>query len=143
MPKSATPELRLTRSKRAVLELAGQDAAALDRQRLTRTIAFRLTESDHAAYLEKYKASGMTQSEFFRDCVLTNKTQVVAKQKASPEKKVLLSLLNKCGNNINQLAYRANRDYANGVIEKKTYLDILFNLQNIALLLKTGVFNAD
>ncbi|WP_234488081.1 plasmid mobilization protein [Paraburkholderia aspalathi] len=43
---------------------------------LGKPIAFRLSDADRAVYLEKVKASGLSQSEFFRQAVLTNRTQI-------------------------------------------------------------------
>ena len=85
-------------------------------EKLTRPVSFRLTAADHAAYLAKVEASGLKPSEFFRECVLQNRTQIVARPKASPERGRLLYLFNKASNNINQLAHRANADHLAGLM---------------------------
>ena len=74
----------------------------------TRTVSFRLTLPDHAAYLAKASAAGLKPSEFFRDAVLTNRTQVVARVQPSSDKRRLIYLFNKASNNLNQLAHTAN-----------------------------------
>ncbi len=81
-----------------------------ENKKLTKLVSFRLAKADHATYLEKVEASGCTSSEYFRHCVLTNKTQIVARTKASADKKQLLYLYSKASNNLNQLAHRANAE---------------------------------
>lgn len=75
-----------------------------EKEKLEKVASFRLTQADYDAYQNKFRASGLTQSEFFRDCVLGNRTQVVARPSASLEKKRMLFLVNKISNNINQMA---------------------------------------
>lgn len=114
-----------------------------DKPRLTRPVAFRLTEADHAAYLEKVAASGMKPSEFFRECVLQNRTQVVARVPASSDKRRLLYLFNKTSNNMNQLAHAANAAELAGTATSATYVGILAELQAIADAMREAVENAD
>ena len=114
-----------------------------DAQKLTRPVSFRLTAADHAAYLMKVEASGLKPSAFFRDAVLTNRTQIVARPKASPERGRLLYLFNKASNNINPLAHRANADHLAGTLSESTYEGILYNLEQVARYLKTALNHAD
>lgn len=60
---------------------------------LTKVVSLRLADDDHAAYMAKVKASGMGRSAFFRECVLGNKTQVVARLKPSVDKDRLVYLV--------------------------------------------------
>jgi hypothetical protein len=110
---------------------------------LSKVASFRLTEADYAAYRKKFESSGLTQSEFFRQCVLTNRTQVIAVSRASPEKQRLLYLFNKSGNNLNQLAHRANADHLEGKLSETTYLAILDQLDAIAVSMKTDIDHVD
>ena len=112
-------------------------------EKLTRPVSFRLTAADHAAYLAKVEASGLKPSEFFRECVLQNRTQIVARAKASPERGRLLYLFNKASNNMNQLAHRANADHLAGTLSESTYEGILYNLEQIARYLKAAIHHAD
>jgi len=111
--------------------------------KLTKLVSFRLTESDHSAYLKKVETSGLKPSAFFRDCVLTNKTQIIARPKSSLEKNKLLYLFNKTSNNLNQLAYRANSDHQAGTLTESTYLDILNALETLSRDMKTIIKNVD
>ena len=100
--------------------------------KLTRLVSFRLTDADHRAYLEKVEASGLKPSTFFRDCVLTNRTQIIARPKSSLEKSRLLYLFNKASNNINQLAHRANSEHKGGSLSDGTYREILDALDDLS-----------
>ena len=111
--------------------------------KLTRAVSFRLSDADHAAYLAKVEASGLKPSEFFRECVLQNRTQIVARPKASPERGRLVYLMNKASNNINQLAHRANADHLAGVVSEATYTRILAELERLARYMKSAVKDAD
>ncbi len=110
---------------------------------LTKTVAFRLTEADHAAYKKKFGASGLTQSEFFRRHVLNNTTTVIAKPKASEDHRQLLYLANKTSNNINQLAHRVNADHLAGLISERVYVDILAQLQHLSRVMKAAADHVD
>lgn len=103
-----------------------------DEEKLSRTVAFRLTEGDHAAYQNKFRASGLTQSEFFRRYVLTNTTTVRAIQtKLAPEAKQAIFLLQKCSNNVNQLAHKANLAHREGKLAEPVLSDILDQLSQL------------
>ena len=98
---------------------------------MTEFIRFRIAPTAKHEWLKKVSASGMSESDFFRDCVLTNKTQIIAKTPQSKEKSKLVYLFNKVGNNINQLAYRANSDFLHGKLGKAEYDRLIFALESI------------
>ena len=102
-----------------------------DDEKLSHTVAFRLTDGDFLAYKRKFSASGLTQSEFFRAHVLTNTTKVVAKPKASADTKRAVFLLQKASNNINQLAHRANAEHLAGILSESTFQAILLQLEQL------------
>jgi Bacterial mobilisation protein (MobC) len=110
---------------------------------LSKPISFRLSHADREAYLEKVRLSGRTQSEFFRDAVLTNRTQVVARPTASADRKRLLYVFNKTSNNLNQLAHRANSEHKRGKLSEATYEQLLDQLQMISRYLKATLGNVD
>ncbi|MBA9902277.1 MULTISPECIES: plasmid mobilization protein [Burkholderiaceae] len=103
---------------------------------LTERVAFRLTAADYAAYKQKVSASGLSPSEFFRDCVLTNRTEIIARPVMDDERRQALFLLSKASNNINQIAHRANSDHAAGIIDGRTYRNVLDSLNNLSGYLK-------
>ncbi len=103
-----------------------------EEEKLSRTVAFRLTEGDHAAYKKKFRASGLTQSEFFRRYVLTNTTTVHGVQtKLSTDAKQAIFLLQKCSNNVNQLAHKANLANREGKLSEAVLTDILDQLSQL------------
>src|ERR1700709_2156989 len=71
-------------------------------------IAVRLARADREAFLEKVRQSGLTQPAFFRECVFTNKTRVVARQAPNVDRKRVTFVVNKAGNNLNQIAHVLN-----------------------------------
>lgn len=109
--------------------------------KLSRPVAFRLTAADHAAYLAKVEASGLKPSEFFRECVLQNRTHVVARPKPAPDYRRLVYLVNKAGNNINQIAHRANTDHQAGRISEATYSAVLYELDALRRFLTATIAN--
>jgi hypothetical protein len=102
-----------------------------DNEKLNRTVAFRLTDGDFLGYKKKFSASGLKQSEFFREHVLSNTTQVVARPVASADARRAVYLLQKASNNINQLAHRANSEYLAGVLSDTTFLSIVSQLEQL------------
>ncbi len=113
------------------------------REKLTRPVSFRLTEADHEAYTKKVEASGLKPSDFFRDCVLTNKTQVIARTPASEDKRRLIYLFNKASNNLNQLAHRANAARLAGHVSEDVYTGILGELTQLSHAMKAAIKDAD
>lgn len=109
---------------------------------LTRTVSFRLTLPDYAAYLAKASTAGAKPSEFFRDAVLTNKTQVVARVQLSGDKRRLIYLFNKASNNLNQLAHTVNAAELAGTVATATYAGILAELQTLADVMKEAIRDA-
>lgn len=109
-------------------------------EKLSKTIAFRLTEADFDGYHRKFSASGLSQSEFFREHVLTNSTRVLARPTSSADTKRAVFLLQKASNNINQLAHRANSEHVAGVLSERTFLGIVCQLEllNRFMLEQTG-----
>ncbi|GBL45074.1 hypothetical protein SFMTTN_0878 [Sulfuriferula multivorans] len=112
-------------------------------QVLTKVRGFRLTEEVSNALDEKCRSAGLTPSEFIRDCVLTNRTQVVARAKASKDKQRLLFLFNKASNNINQIAHRANEAHAMKKVDALLYRTILGSLAVLSQILKSEIDNVD
>jgi hypothetical protein len=109
----------------------------------TMPVSFRLAKSERLAYLAKCKAAGLSPSDFFRECVLTNKTQIVARPKASADRQRMLFLVNKTSNNLNQLAYRANSDHLAGKLSEAKYEALLDNLELIARYMKATLGHVD
>lgn len=122
----------------------GKDLAQPKRgEGLRKTIAFRITPADYDAYRAKFEASGLSQSAFFREAVLANRTQVIARPKTSADKRQLLYLFNKASNNINQIAHRANADHQAGKIGESTYRQILAELQTLSAFMKGSIDGTD
>lgn len=83
---------------------------------LSRSVAFRVTQRDFVAYKKKFECAGVSQSQFFRNYVLSNRTQVVAKAPSPSSAERAVFLLSKASNNLNQLAHRAHLAHLKGVL---------------------------
>ena len=99
------------------------------------------TRQDHQTIISNQ--SPIKPSEFFRECVLQNRTQIVARPKASGDTRRLLYLFNKASNNLNQLAHTANAAELAGTVTPATYAGILAELQMLADLMKKVIHDAD
>ncbi|KWE97892.1 plasmid mobilization protein [Burkholderia ubonensis] len=112
-------------------------------EELGKTISCRLTPSQTQVYMAKVRASGLTSSEFLREAVIGNRTTIVAKPKASIDRKRVLFVFNKTSNNLNQLAHRANADHVSGKLSEASYLKLLDQLQMISRYLKATLPHVD
>lgn len=102
-------------------------------------ISFRVPMADHRAYIAKLEKSGLTKTEFFREYVLQNRTQVVARAPKSTDTGRVLFLVNKASNNLNQLAHTANTAHLAGTLDDTTFAAILAGLEAIGDELKAGI----
>jgi hypothetical protein len=110
-----------------------------DDEKMGPPISFRVPVKEHRTYIEKLERSGLTKTEFFREYVLQNKTQVVARPRPTVDTQRLLYLANKASNNLNQLAYRANTDHLAGTLDDASYAAILSELEAIGDALREGI----
>jgi hypothetical protein len=113
-----------------------------EKDKLSRTIAWRVTESVKEELDRQYAESGLTQSEFLRELLQRKKLTIVAKSRPSIDLKKLVFLFNKTGNNLNQLAHRANAAHLSGIENETTYQGILAALQTIKEQLIRGIDHA-
>lgn len=112
-------------------------------EQLEKVVSLRLTASDHEQWLSKVQASGQTRSEFFRSCVLGNKTEVIAKTPASADKLRLIWYFNKASNNLNQLAWSAHQARRRGMLDNRAFERVLVQLSKITELMHKGVLDVD
>ena len=112
------------------------------------TLSFRLSDDQFDIWTKKVSRSGMTKSEFFREAVINNQTEVVGdasrhravrvKKPANPELRKSLFLLAQSSQNINQVAHRLNSDHKVGIVSAELYEAVLQKLQEISASLKEG-----
>ncbi|BBN52744.1 hypothetical protein TRE132_08690 [Pseudomonas chlororaphis subsp. aurantiaca] len=112
-------------------------------EQLEKVVSLRLTASDHALWLSKVEASGQTRSEFFRSCVLANRTEVIAKTPASVDKLRLIWYFNKASNNLNQLAWSAHQTRKRGLLDDRAFQHVIWQLNAISELMQKGINDAD
>jgi len=110
---------------------------------LTEPFAFRLSASEAHALRSKIVQSNMKPAEFLRDCVLTNRTIVLARPQVTLEKTRMQFLFNKTSNNMNQIAHVLNSANVAGKLSDAHYQETLNCLANIAKYLKMALNHVD
>jgi hypothetical protein len=107
-------------------------------------VAFRLSRPDYLTFLEKVQQSGKSKSDFFRQCVIDSNVTPKADDAETRAGRIrLLYLLNKAGNNINQLARAANSAHLSGKVDADLYRAILGHLEEISGEIKAAVRDAN
>lgn len=74
----------------------------------TRLVGVKLTPTEHDELTSAASEQGCSVSAYVRELCLRRSVTVVAATRRNPEAKALLFELNAIGNNLNQLARRAN-----------------------------------
>lgn len=103
-------------------------------------ISFRLSTQEFEPYALLLDKSSMSRSEFFRTIFLEHKIDIKLKEKVSPDYKKCLFYYNKTSNNMNQLAMKINRAYADNTISEVQFKKLLNSLIDIRNLLQ-GTLN--
>jgi hypothetical protein len=130
------------KAKAANVRLKGDDDGTRDKK-LTHVVSQRMTEETYDLWYSKVVASGLTRSEFFRLCVLGNKTEVIAKKAASTDKLRVIYQVSKAGNNLNQLAWLAHQARKRGLLDGRAFEQILRHLSLISDTLQEKVESVD
>ncbi len=113
-------------------------------KRLSKPYSFRLPDHEAKELDDKIEASGLTStSEFIRDYVLKNRVSVIAKPKASLEKKRMEFVFNKAGNNLNQIAHVLNTANITNRLTDQLFKQATQGLDDIARYLKAALDHVD
>lgn len=88
-------------------------------------VIFRTTLDDKQRLQAKALEADLTLAELVRDYILNDKTEIIHKE----DSVAIIYQLNKIGNNVNQLAKRANYDHLAGKISDVTYAKVITNLK--------------
>ncbi len=110
---------------------------------LGRPVSTRLTDDQWQIFNEKVERSGMSPSVFLRECILTNRTQIVARPPATVERQRIMYVINKTGNNLNQLVHVANTARVAGQLTESTFVALVDELELIMQLLKAHLHRVD
>lgn len=95
--------------------------------KFNKLVQCKLNEEDYKKYIKKVHKSGYTQSEFFRKCILTNKTEIVDKTISNN----LIRQIAWIGNNLNQIAHVLNSQQMNNSIKSETWSMVINELKMI------------
>ncbi|HHH1744155.1 TPA: plasmid mobilization relaxosome protein MobC [Yersinia enterocolitica] len=98
--------------------------------RLTERVSFRVTAETLIEYKRRLNGN-ITPSEFFRNCVMTNATEIIVKSPLTDDGKVALFLLKNIANNVNQMAKAINTALLAGLINDALAEQILKQLSLI------------
>lgn len=97
---------------------------------LTERLAFRVSEGERAELIAKADKAGMPMSEYLRECIVGNRTQVIERSVV----RALLRELSAIGNNINQIAKQNHIDHHEGRVSEASHmaqLSALVSMQNL------------
>lgn len=109
---------------------------------MARPRSFRLRKLEDEKFAKKLSDAGLETSEYIRKLLHEDKSEVIARPQRMMSKESRLELIRmigqvqRVGNNINQLAHRANADYLTGTLAEKTYEDLLSRLEEVSFDLK-------
>jgi len=84
--------------------------------RLTERVAFRVTAATKATYEARLAKSKLSKSEFFRDCVMTDRTEIIIPETMTYDMRESLRLLKNIANNCNQIAHVLNSAMLSGIL---------------------------
>ncbi|MGY2492842.1 plasmid mobilization protein [Cupriavidus sp. CP313] len=110
---------------------------------LDKPISVRLSGQARAEFLAKVKASGLTQGEFLRECVLANRTTIVARSRSQADVRQVLFQFHKAGKNLNQLAHAANSARLAGKMNEALWQSILYAIEVLILEFKAQLNRVD
>jgi hypothetical protein len=102
-------------------------------------VSLRLTEEEYSLFADKIEQSSLTRSAFFRNLIMSKSDSVNIEVKDLTAVRELLYIVNKSGNNINQLALRVNAAHKNGLLSDSKFSLFINVLINIQSLLKKAV----
>lgn len=104
-------------------------------------VSFRLTEEEFAPFQSLLEKSDKTKSEFFRDIFLSKEKNIniTFNELKSVDYYSILRVVNKSGNNLNQIARSFNSANKSGTISERIYLKGLNLLISINTHLKRAL----
>jgi hypothetical protein len=112
-------------------------------EKLDVSITVRLTTAEGAELRAKAAEANMSPAEYIRDYVMKEKTVVIARPKASLEKKRMQFLFNKTSNNMNQIAHVLNGAKLAGILKPSLCMDAVGRLEAIGKYLKSALNHVD
>ena len=104
--------------------------------KLTKTMAFRCTDTDYKTADRNLKLAGLKLSEFLRRTLINNETTIMAAPVQTEAERRQLFIISKASNNLNQLAHAMNSARLKGDIDQALCIDLLTKLDLIARHLK-------
>lgn len=100
-------------------------------EKLTERVAFRVTAATKHEYELRLLKSGLSKSDFFRECVMTDRTEIIVPQAVSSDYRECLRLLSNIANNCNQMAHALNLANQAGIISETLTVSVLRNVSKL------------
>lgn len=107
------------------------------------TVAFRLTKGEFQPYIEPLKKSGLSRSSFFRRVFVDHEPVIHVRERENPDYLRIICVLNKAGNNLNQLTRKVNTMDKAGLLSSKDSARIYQSLSQISAIMSRLVDDAD
>ncbi|RSC52126.1 plasmid mobilization protein [Citrobacter amalonaticus] len=104
-------------------------------EKLTERVAFRVTLATKNEYELRLAQSGLTKSDFFRECVMTDRTEIIVQAPVTGDMRESLRLLSNIANNCNQIAHALNIANQAGLISDALVETVL---SKVSALLETA-----
>ena len=104
-------------------------------EKLTERVAFRVTLATKNEYELRLAKSGLSKSDFFRECVMTDRTEIIVPAPVTGDMRESLRLLSNIANNCNQIAHSLNIANQAGLISDALVETVL---SKVSALLETA-----
>ncbi|HAV2128642.1 TPA: MobC family plasmid mobilization relaxosome protein [Enterobacter cloacae] len=104
-------------------------------EKLTERVAFRVTLATKNEYELRLAQSGLSKSDFFRECVMTDRTEIIVPATVTVDMRESLRLLSNIANNCNQIAHALNIANQAGLISDALVETVL---SKVSALLETA-----
>lgn len=113
------------------------------RIRLAKSVSFRLSETDYETFSGKARDSGLSEADYFRLCVLENRTEIVARPRKERDYLCVLAALNSIDRDLGRLTLDAGRESGSGKLTPESYGHLLDMLAKISGQLNGVLINVD
>ena len=111
--------------------------------KLTKAVSFRLDDDSYSVFMKKVQESGLSPSDFFRDCVITNRTLVLERFNNKEFIGEMLYSVNKAETELEALLRTVSRIFDGDGMTDNQYDQIIAGLKNINEKLVSAVLYVD
>jgi hypothetical protein len=106
-------------------------------EKLSEHLRFRVTADTKKEYEARLAGSGLSKSDFFRECVMTDRTEIIVPAPVTNDMREILRLLSNIANNCNQIAHALNIANQAGLISDALVETVLSKVSTLLDTAKT------